>query len=127
MKKLGFVLPLVFLSICAFSDEKEHKTEHAKVISQNLSSSAAGMYNAPIGNSTVAVPIYRRSNVVVVETDDYRFEWSESGNKMLVLPVNGSVDFYRDGDWFIVLDSKHKKHKFALVGMTAKPKPATEH
>lgn len=39
---------------------------------------------------------------------------------MLILPVNGFVDFYRDGNWFIVLDSKHKKYKFALVGMTAR-------
>jgi len=126
MKKLGVVLPLVFLSVYAFSDEKQHTTEHATVISQSLSSSAAGTYNAPIGNATVAVPIYRKSNIVVVETDDYRFEWSESGNKNIILPVNGSIEFYRDGDWFIVLDSKHKKHKFALIGMTAKSKPATE-
>jgi hypothetical protein len=98
MKKLGFILPLVFLSVCASSDKKQHKTEHATVISQSTSSSAAGTYNAPVGNATVAVPIYRKSNLVVVETDNYRFEWSESGNKNIILPVNGSIEFYRDGD-----------------------------
>ncbi len=104
----------------AFSSEKQHNWERGKVIAQDLSSSPAGTYAAPIGTATVAVPIYRRSNVVVIETDAYRYEWSEVGRKPLILPVNGFVDFYRNGDWFIVLDSKHKKHKFALVGMTAR-------
>ena len=100
--------------------------EHAKVISQNLSSSPGGTYNAPIGNSTIAVPIYRKRNVVVLETNEYLYELSESGGNMLILPVNGSIEFYRDGDWFVLLDSKHKKHKFALVGMTTKVPSPTE-
>jgi hypothetical protein len=104
----------------AFSSEKQHNWERGKVIAQDLSSSPAGTYAAPIGTATVAVPIYRRSNAVVIETDNYRYEWSEVGRKMVILPVNGFVDFYRDGNWFIVLDSRHKKHKFALVGMTAR-------
>lgn len=123
MKKTVLVLLIAMVPIVAFSRDKEHEVEHAKVISQSMNSSQAGTYNAPIGSATVAVPLYRRSNVVVVETNDYRFEWSESGNKPIVLPVNGTIDFYRDGDWFIVLDSHHKKHKFGLVGMTAKEKP----
>ena len=123
MRSLKFVLPLALLSICAFG-EKQHQMEHGKVLSQNMDSSQSGTYNAPLFNGTVAVPIYRRSNLVVVETDHYRLEWSEVGNKTIILPVNGTIEFYRDGDWFIVQDSKHKKHKFALVGMTQKTEPA---
>lgn len=120
MKSLAALLPLL-LCISAFS-EKEHEIEHGIVISQNLNSSPAGTYNAPIGTATVAVPIYRRSNIVVIETEEYRMQWTEAGTKPIILPVNGSIEFYRDGDWFIVLDSKHKKHKFGLAGMTAKTK-----
>ena len=127
MKTLSVLLLFISLStVFGFSGEKEHKMEHGKVISQNLSSSQAGTYAAPIGTATVAVPIYRSSNIVVIETDDYRYEWNESGRKPLILPLNGLIEFYRDGGWFIVLDSKHKKHKFALVGMTAKTVSAPE-
>jgi hypothetical protein len=117
--KIGFVLPFVFLSICAFAGGKENEMERAKVISQDLNSSAAGTYTAPVGTARVSVPVYRRSNIVVVQTSSYEYQWSESGNKTIILPVNGEIEFYRDGNWFIVLDSKNKKHKFALVGMTA--------
>jgi hypothetical protein len=118
---LSFVLVLLSSSaLLVVAGEKEHPWEHAKVNAQDLNSSPAGAYAAPIGTATVAVPIYRTSNLVVVETDAYRFQWREVGRKPVVLPVNGFIDFYRDGDWFIVLDSKHKKHKFALVGMTAR-------
>lgn len=72
-----------------------------------------------MGTASISVPIYRRSNIVVVETDTYQYQWSEAGKKTLILPVNDDVEFYRDGNWFIVLDTNHKKHKFGLVGMTA--------
>jgi hypothetical protein len=119
-------LPL-FLLLSIFSAAgAERQWEQARVISQDLNSSQAGIYSAPIGNASVAVPIYRRSNTVVVETDAYRYQWSEVGRKTIILPVNDVIDFYHDGNWFIVLDANHKKHKFALVGMTKKPS-ATEH
>jgi hypothetical protein len=124
MKKIGLVLLFLQLSTCALAGDK-HEMEHGTVISQDVNSSQAGTYNAPIGNASVSIPIYRRSNSVAVETDTYTYQWNEVGNKTIILPVNGEIEFYRDGDWFIVLDSKHKKHKFALVGMTAKAKPPT--
>ncbi len=102
------------------SSKEQHNWERGKVIAQDISSSPVGTYAAPVGTATVAVPIYRRSNSVVIETDNYRYEWNEVGRNMLILPANGFVDFYRDGNWFIVLDSKHKKHKFTLVSMTAR-------
>ncbi|MGO9240655.1 MAG: hypothetical protein ACLQBJ_07565 [Bryobacteraceae bacterium] len=105
--------------ICAA--EKPHNWQRAKVIYQKVGSYQAGAYAAPIGTAAIAVPIYRRSNVVVVETDTDRLEWSEAGRSTVILPVNGYIQFYRDGNWFIVVDSNKKKHKFALVGMTVKP------
>ena len=69
----------------------------------------------PLGSGVVGVPITRRSNIVVLETAKARLTWSEVGKNAIILPVNGTIEFYQDGDWFIVLDSKHKKHKFALV------------
>jgi len=102
------------------SAEKSHQWEHAKVISQDQGSSAAGAYAAPLGNGTIAVPLYRNWNRVVVETDRYVYQWNEVGRTKIILPVNGEVAFYREGDWFIIMDSNNKKHKFGLVGMTAK-------
>lgn len=34
--------------------------------------------------------------------------------------VNDEVKFYRDGRWFVVLDSQKTKHKFALIGAAKK-------
>jgi hypothetical protein len=114
-----FVLSFLMLSVFAIASDKP-QWEQAKVVSQDLNSSQAGTYNAPIGNASVSVPIYRRSNIVVVETDTYQYQWSEVGKKPIILPVNDTIMFYRDGDSFIVMDAKNnKKHKFALVGMTA--------
>lgn len=90
------------------------------IISQDLNSSPAGVYAAPIGTARVAVPIYRTSNIVVVDTPKVIFRWSEVGRRPIVLTVNGRVDFYQDGDWFIVLDTKHRKHKFSIIGATSK-------
>jgi hypothetical protein len=63
---------------------------------------------------------------VVVETADERMTWSEvatyaAGTKVdevvnaIPLPVHGTIQFYRDGIWYFVLDAAKKKHKFSLV------------
>ena len=57
---------------------------------------------------------------MVVETDQYRYRWQEQGKNFVVLAVNDSVKFYRDGAWFVVLDVKNKKHRFSLVGAVRK-------
>jgi hypothetical protein len=82
----------------------------------------------PIGTAAIAVPINGRSNVVVVDTGPTRYTWSEATRRgTIVLTVNAQVEFYRDGDWFVVLDSKGGKHRFALIGATAREqKPTTE-
>ena len=93
------------------------QTETAKVISQDISAQQGGYAMMPIGTSVVGMPINHRSNLVIVETASHRLTWAETGNKAIVLPVNGEIKFYRDGDLFIVMDSKNKKHKFALMHM----------
>ena len=123
MKAKSGILLVSILSlgcVAAFSAEKSHQWEHAKVISQDQGSSRAGAYAAPLGTGAIAVPLYRNWNRVVVETDGYIYQWNEVGRARIILPVNGDVAFYREGDWFIIIDSKNKKHKFGLVGMTAK-------
>jgi len=71
----------------------------------------------PMGTGLVGVPINRHSNVVVVQAENERMTWVEVGNNSIILPVNGSVNFYRDNKWFIVLDAKSKKHKFSMIHM----------
>jgi len=95
----------------------ESELQTAKVISQDIEANNRGAAAMPVGTMVVAVPIVRRSNRVVVETGNQRLTWAEAGNgkNVLVLPVNGTIHFYRDGNWFVVVDSQHKKHKFGLV------------
>ena len=114
------IAPFLLLLAAPLFSEKVHEWETAKVVSQELNSERAGAYAAPLGNGTVAVPLYRRSNSVVVETDKYIYQWQEAGRTPVILPVNGTVMFYHDGNWFIVVDSKNKKHKFGLVGAKQK-------
>jgi hypothetical protein len=111
-----------FYSLCcvpAFG--KEVPLETAKVISQNIDSYNAGTAAMPIGTMVVGVPITRRSNIVVVETAHHRLTWSEvvTGRGPVILPVNETIQFFQDGNWFIVLDSNRKKHKFSLIHMEA--------
>lgn len=89
----------------------------AKVISQNIGIDNNGAAAMPVGTMLVAVPLRRRTNVVVIETTKADVTLSELGNgkHVIVLPVNGTVQFYRDGEKVIILDSKGKKHKFAIV------------
>ena len=37
-----------------------------------------------------------------------------------MVPVNSQITFYHEGNWIVILDSKNKKHKFAIIGMTQK-------
>ena len=63
----------------------------------------------------MAVPLYRKWNVVTVDVGPYRYQWQEQGKNYVILTVNDDVLFYRDGNWFIVVDNKNKKHKFSLI------------
>lgn len=61
----------------------------------------------------------------MVEKGDYRYTWEEftrspNWHHFVVLTVNDQVKFYRDGRWFVVLDSQGDKHKFTLIAATKK-------
>ncbi len=120
------VLSLLMLAIPIFVvAEKPHQWETATVISQNLGSSPAGTYSGPLGAGQASVPINLKSNIVVVETGAYRYTWQEftrspNWHHFVVLTVNDEVKFYRDGQWFLVLDNQGTKHKFTLIGATKK-------
>lgn len=121
-KKATIIATLTLLAAFALPAlaEKPHNWQTATVIAQDFSTQAAGAYAAPIGTGIIGMPLYRRTNYVVVETALYRFQWSEIGRNTVILPVHGQVQFYQDGNYFVVLDSKNHKHKFALVGATVK-------
>ena len=62
-----------------------------------------------------------RGNVVVVDVGRIRYQWLESRNRHpIVLTVNTDVRFYRDKNWFVILDSGGGKHKFSLIGSEAR-------
>lgn len=118
-------LVMLLLAVPRILAEKPHPWETGVVVSQNLGSQAAGVYGAPMGNATIAAPIYLKTNILVVETQQYQYrlqEFTRSPNfhHFLVLVVNDDVRFYRDGSWFIVLDNDNKKHKFTLIGAIKK-------
>jgi hypothetical protein len=119
----------VVLSLCLtpifVAAEKPHQGETATVISESLGSGPAGTYSGPLGAGQASMPINLRSNIVVVETGAYRYTWQEftrspNWHHFVVLTVNDEVKFYRDGQWFMVLDSQGKKHKFTLIGAAKK-------
>ena len=114
IRKIAMLLFLFFMA------KKPGVWETGKVISQNQGSERSGAIAAPISNTVVAVPIDRNCNAVVIETEKYIYQWSEVGNRRIILPVNGTTAFYRDGSYFIVLDNQGKKHKFVVTHIEAK-------
>lgn len=117
LKSALAVLLLASFTVPAFA--RDHQMLTARVISQDLNSYNAGVYGAPIGNAVVAVPIQRRSNVVVIESKKYRITMTEVGNKTLIVPVNDTISFYQDGRFVILLDAQQKKHKFAVTNLVS--------
>jgi hypothetical protein len=99
---------------------KQKNWETAKVISQEFDAIGGSAVTMPRGTMHAAFPLTRTRHysIVVVETAKSRMTWSESGKHPITLMVNGSIQFYRDGDRFVVLDFQQKKHKFVLIGMS---------
>lgn len=82
----------------------------------------------PIGGMLAGVPLRETTNTVVVETGSQRLTWIENdrsarvGKHLLILPVNGTIQYYQDGAKFFVTDSAGKKHQFGLVHMESIPR-----
>src|SRR5579863_889207 len=96
----GLVLPATCASVIA---QQSHQWQTATVISQNLTSD---------------------SNTVAVITGAHSYVWQElapdpSGHRFIVLAhdpnLHDQVKFYRDGQWFVILDHQGEKHKFRLI------------
>lgn len=96
----GLVIPATCAAAMA---EQSHQWKTAIVISQKLTSD---------------------SNTVAVITGAHSYVWQEvsrssDSHHFLVLvhdqTVHDQVKFYRDGQWFVILDDQGEKHKFRLV------------
>lgn len=112
---------ILLLCVIAPAEKKPIPWETAHVVAQNIGSQNRGVYAAPIGTGVIGVPIYMVSNVVTVDVGRIRYQWLESRNRHpLVLTVNTDIQFYRDKNWFVILDSGGSKHKFSLVGSEAR-------
>lgn len=92
----------------------------AKVLSQEIGTQSNGAYAGPLLGGVFAIPLNRPVNRVVLETPCCKLRMVELGEKVIVLPVNGEIQYYLDRERVIILDTKKKKHKFALVGQTVK-------
>ncbi len=123
MKALVLSVCLLGFSAIAFA-AKHPEFQTAKVISQDIEA-----HQVDRGAMT-GTPLIRYSNTVVVETAQERMTWSEVASYLtgtraqevvnaIPLPVNGTVQFYQDGNWFILLDPSKKKHKFLAVHIEA--------
>ncbi len=105
--------------------EESHQWETATVISQTIGSSPMGECTGQVGSGAVAAPTNRKSNTVVVDAGRYRYSWQEltggsDWHQFIVLTghdhiAHEQVKFYRDDQWFVVLDDQGEKHKFCLL------------
>ena len=123
MSKL--LLAVFLLGTLAHAAKKDTPPlEMGRVISQNISTQNGGTYAAPIGNGAIAVPIYRVSNVIVVDVGQLRYTLIETRNRHpITLIVNGGMQFYRDKNFFVTMDNGGGKHKFSPIGMVQMPDP----
>ena len=118
MKPAVLAIGLLYIALPA-SAKEQPECHSAKVLSQEIGTYENGLAVVPMGTMVAGVPLRHRSNVVTVQTTNHRLTLSEQGNKTVVLSVNEEVQVCRDGNWFVVLDSTKKKHKFSLVHLEA--------
>jgi hypothetical protein len=94
---------VLFATYAAGIAEQSHQWKTATVISQQLTSD---------------------SNMVAVITGAHSYVWQEIARNpdrhhFIVLvddpTVHEQVKFYRDGQWFVILDDQGEKHKFRLI------------
>jgi len=92
--------------------------EQGKVLAQDLGSAQAGAYAGPLAGGVYAVPLYQSWNRITIETETQIYDLTErAGRRWIIVPVNGEIPFYREGNFFILLDTGRKKHKFILTGL----------
>ena len=96
------------------------------VVSQDISSETVGFHNAPyfgVGPPRTITDSTATSKVVV-DVGTIRYTWNERYVvNPVILTVNTDIQFYRDKNWFVVMDAKGKTHRFSLAGMAKLPEP----
>lgn len=99
----------------------------AHVVHQEIGSENGGSAVIPLNGALIGMPIMRRTNMVILQTAHHRLEIAESSKDrhLIVLTVGGDVSVTREKQWFIILDSENKKHKFSVVSdqLTDTPSP----
>jgi hypothetical protein len=125
-------LVVVLFGLFAIAAKTPVTWETATVVSQNIAPINMGAYAGPIGNGAIAVPLTGRANVVVIDTERFGYTLAEPdinsvrvfrrsySTSPLILPVHGTVQFYRDGNWFIFIDNDGRKHRFPVIGIVQK-------
>jgi hypothetical protein len=112
VKRYLLLIALAASPLCA----EQKPTKPAKVIYQDIGSENRGTAVLPLAGGIAGVPITRSTNIVMIETKTYRVTMVEDARKnFIVLPVNGTVQFYEEKERIIILDSKNKKHKFVVT------------
>jgi len=123
-RRVPLVLIVLLFSVSSEAAKKPISWETAHVVSQDISSETVGSHNAPyfgVGTPRTVTDSTATSKVVV-DVGTIRYTWSERFIvKPVILTVNTDIHFYRDKDWFVVVDAKGKQHRFALVGMEQLP------
>jgi len=100
--RTGFGL-VILVTCSAVMAEPSHQWKTATILSQKLTSD---------------------SNTVAVITGAHSYVWQEvspssDSHHFIVLvhdqTVHEQVKFYREGQWFVILDDQGEKHKFRLI------------
>jgi hypothetical protein len=124
MKATLLLFGCLLLPVYSYAKDK-HPLETAKVLSQNI-----GTDQVDHGLMT-NTPLVRYSDMVTIETPSEIMTWEEVSTYKFgttthdvqtpaPLPVNGTVQFYRDGNFCFLKDEGGKKHKFLIVHIEAK-------
>ncbi len=122
MKRALLMLALLAFAPVLVNAKNKHPVQSARVVSQQITNYNNGAVVLPLYGGLVGAPIIRQSNIVIVDTDSARLTWSEAGRSIIVLTEGEEVNFYQSRDYFIVLDSRGRKHRFALLHAETLPR-----
>jgi hypothetical protein len=118
--KLTWAALLIALSLPALA-KKPIGPDNAIALRQDEGTERLGWSAVLIGRGVVAGPLYRRWNVVTIDTGPYRYQWQELSDKhRLIFTINEQFQFWRYGRLFLVVDAQGKTHKFGLVSALRK-------
>lgn len=116
-------LVLLVLGLSLQAKQKPIVWRPARVVSQEIGTTREGAVESRYYNVRVARKLNIPHNNIVLETPTDILTLREifAKDHYLVLEINGSTSFYLDkNDWYIMVDSRHRAHRFSLTGMTRK-------